>query len=262
MDETAFSPVTEEKKKGFPWKKVGIIAGVIAALAVVFLLLSLLIFRSDRTTPLKTMEKYANAKEVKIEAMYKDYIAGSDGGNAVKILKLLRESDEFEDWFEDTDEAREDLYDVRVDEYGKDFKIRYEIDKSSEEKLDRDELKEQKAEIKELGEMYADLGKTLGRIKGDDLEDLADNLDLDVKELKELTACLKELGSKLKSAEVTEGYTYEYTATITGSELDDPEEDDRELTVLKVNGKWVGPAQLGLLRTLYYAIFNEVGRYL
>ncbi len=241
MDETAFSPVTEEKKKGFPWKKIGIIAAVIAALAVVFLLLSLLIFRSDKTTPLKALEKAANARELKLEVLYKNYVGGFENDRSVKIIKLLRESDEFEDWFENYEDVREDQINDRIDEYGKDFKFRYEIDKGSEEKLDRDELKEQKSALKELGEMYADLGKALGKIKGDDLEDLADDLDLDVKELKELTACLKEIGSQLKSAEVTEGYTYDYTITITGSELDDPEEDDYEMTVLKVNGKWICP---------------------
>ena len=225
--------------------------------------LCLLLFNSSsRTTPIKVLEKYANAKEIEVETVVRDMIGGIEGNNAAKLIRLADDSDEFEDRFEELEEDAADAHQDKQDEYGKNFKIRYKNDKEVEEKLDRDELKDYKSDLKSLGEDYAALGKALGKLKSGDLKDLAEDLDMDVKDVKACIECLKTIGQKLKGAEITEGYDLEYLITITGSELDEPEEDDGELTVLKINGKWVSTQGLSLLYSIYYAVQEAVGSYL
>ena len=265
MDDRNFvaQPGFDGQKKRPDWKKIAVIAAVVLVAAALIVGLCLLLFNSSsRTTPIKVLEKYANAKEIEVETFVRDMIGGIEGNNAVKIVKLAAKSDEFKDRFEDLEEDAADAYEDSKDEYGKNFKIRYKNDKEVEEKLDRDELKDYKSDLKSLGEDYAALGKALGKLKSGDLKDLAEDLDMDVKDVKACIECLKTIGQKLKGAEITEGYDLEYLITITGSELDEPEEDDGELTVLKINGKWVSTQGLSLLYSIYYAVQEAVGSYL
>ena len=256
MDERNFvaEPGFDGQKKRPNWKKIAIIAAIVLVAAALVALLCVLIFGSSRTTPIRVMEKYENAREIKLETVVKDMLAGVEGNNAAKIVKLARKSDEFKNRIEELEEDAADAYEDNQDEYGKNFKIRYKNDKEVEEKLDRDELKDYKSRIKDLGEDYAALGKALGKLKSSELKDLAEDLDMSTKDLKECIDCLKAIGSKLKGAEVSEGYDLEYLITITGSELDEPEEDDGELTVLKVNGKWVSTQSFSLLYSFYYTV--------
>lgn len=264
MDERNFvaEPGFDGEKKRPNWKKIILIAAIVLAVAAVVALLCVLLLGGSKNTPLKMLEKYANAKEVKIETVVKDMVGGIEGNSAAKLVRLAAKGDEFKDRFEDIEEAAADAWEDNADEYGKNFKISYKNDKEVEEKLDRDELKEFKADLKELGEDYAALGKALGKLKSSDLKDLAEDLDMDVKDLKECIECLKTIGQKLKGADVSEGYAQEYLITITGSELDDPEEDDGELKVLKINGKWVSTQGISTLYSLYYIVVDAVGDYL
>lgn len=265
MDDRNFvaQPGFDGQKKRPDWKKIAIIAAVVLVAAALIVGLCLLLFNSSsRTTPIKVLEKYANAKEIEVETVVRDMIGGIEGNNAAKLIRLADDSDEFEDRFEELEEDAADAHQDKQDEYGKNFKIRYKNDKEVEEKLDRDELKDYKSDLKSLGEDYAALGKALGKLKSGDLKDLAEDLDMDVKDVKACIECMKTIGSKLKGAEVSDGYDLEYLITITGSELDEPEEDDGELTVLKINGKWVSTQGLSLLYSIYYAVQEAVGNYL
>lgn len=265
MDDRNFvaEPGFDGTKKTLNWKKIAIIAGIVLAAAAVVVLLCLLIFNAGgKTAPIKMLEKYANAKEIKLENVVKDAVGGIEGNNAAKIIKLAARSDEFKDRIADLEEDAADAYQDKADDYGKNFKIRYKNDKEVEEKLDRDDLKDYKSNLKDLGEDYAALGKALGKLKSGDLKDLAEDLDMDVKDVKTCIECLKTIGQKLKGADVSEGYDLEYLITITGSELDEPDEDDGELTVLKVNGKWVSTQGISLLYSLYYAVHEAVGNYI
>lgn len=266
MDDRNFvaEPGFDGTKKRPNWKKILLIAGGVIVVAAIVTLLCLLIFSGggSKTTPISVMEKYVNTKEIKLETRTKDILAGIEGNKIAKIIKIAKKSDEFKDDIKDLEERAADAYEDRQDEYGKNFKIRYKNDKEVEEKLDRDDLKDYKSSLKSLGEEYADLGKALGKLKSADLKDLAEDLDMDVKDLKECIECLKTVGQKLKGAEVSEGYELEYLITITGSELDDPEEDDGKITVLKVNGKWVSTNAIGHLNYYYNIIFRAVSNYL
>ena len=262
MDEMNFTvkPSFKDRLRRLEWKKIALIAA--AAVVLVVLVLVLLSLGNTRNAPVSVMQKYANAKEIKEETLYKDLLAGVEGGNAAKIIKLLKTSDEFKDDLADEEERFADRYEDMVDEYGKNFKITYKNDKSVEEKLDRDDLKDYRARIKSIGEDYADLGKTLGKLKSADLKDLAEDLDLSTSDAKALIDAMKTLGQKLKGVEVSDGYALEVLSRITGSELDDPEEDDMDLIVLKVDGKWVSYSSFSLLSSLYSRIYTAVQKYI
>lgn len=264
MDERNFvaTPGFDGTKTAPKWKKIVLIAAIVLAAAAIVALLCVLLFGSSRTTPISVMEKYVNTKDIKLETRTKDFLAGIEGNNLAKVIKIAKTSDEFRDDIADLEELAADAYEDRQDDYGKNFKIRYKNDKEVEEKIDRDDLKEYRAALKELGEQYADMGKTLGRLKSADLKDLAEDLDMDTKDLKTCIECLKTVGQKLRGAEVDDGYELEYLITITGSELDEPEEDDAEITVLKVNGKWVSLNALSLLNYYYGIIYRAVSSYL
>lgn len=263
MDQMNYTPASGigDRAKSLSWKKIAVIAGIVIVLAAVIALLCVLIFGSSRTTPLAVMEKYANAKQIKLETVVKDMLGGIEGNNTAKIVKIARSSEEFKDRIEELEETSADTYEDNQDEYGKNFKIRYKNDKEVEEKIDKDDLKDYRSNIRELGDKYYDLGKALGKVKSADLKDLADDLDMSTKDLKACIDCLKTIGQKLKSADVSEGYDLEYFIIITGSELDEPDEDDGELTVLKVNGKWVSTQGLSLLYSFYTAVNSAVKNY-
>ena len=264
MDEMNYTPSSGigERVKGLNWKKIAVIAAIVIVLAAVVALLCVLIFGANRTTPLAVMEKYANAKQIKLETVVKDMVGGIEGNKTAKIVKIARTSDEFKDRIEELEENAADTYEDNQDEYGKNFKIRYKNDKEVEEKIDKDDLKDYRSHIKELGDQYYELGKALGKLKSAELKDLAEDLDMSTKDVKECIDYLKTIGQKLKGAEVSEGYDLEYFITITGSELDDPDEDDGELTVLKVNGKWVSTQGLNFLYSFYSAVRGAVKDYL
>lgn len=256
MDQVNTAPA----KKAFNWKLL--VAIVVALLLVAGIVVVLMSLSGGKTSPIAAMQKLANAKDVKWETLVNDMLAGSDGGKASKLVKLMKKSETLGDTIADWEEAFADAYEDNADEYGSNFKIVYKNDKTVEEKLEKDDVKDYRNRIKDMGEDFAELGKALGKLKSSDLKDLAEDLDMSTADLKELIQCLKDIGSKYKGAEVSEGWEMEVLTKITGSELDDPEEDDFELYVLKVNGKWVNATAFSYLYSLYYTINNAVRNYL
>lgn len=253
MDEINAAPVAAAPlKKKFNWKALVVIA--VALLLVAGLVWAVLSLGNSRTSPISLMQKYANAKSVETESYAKDLLAGSDGGKASKLIRLMRKSEVFANRLADQEELFAECYEDMLDEYGSNYKISYKNDKSVEEELEKDDLKACRAAIKEMGEDFYELGKALGKLKGDDLRDLADDLDMSTADLKALIACVKELGQQYRGAEVSEGWELSVLSNITGSELDDPEEDDLELIVLKINGKWVKWASSNASDRLQYLI--------
>lgn len=249
MEENTASAGFFARLRKLDWKKIAVIAAllvIVAAVAVALLSLG----SNNKTSPVRVMQKYANARDVDLGDLYRDVLAGMENNRAARLLDILDESDEFELWIERREGAFDDACAGMQNLFGRDFRIRYRNDKSLEEKLEREELKEYRSRIKTLGESYAELGKALGKLKNADLRDLAEDLDLDIKELRAAIQCLKDIGKKLRAADVSDGYELVVLVKITGSELDGPEEDDFDLTVLKVNGRWISADSLNELDAL------------
>ena len=108
-----------------------------------------------------------------------------------------------------------------------------------EEKLDRDELQDYKASIKLMGDDILDMVDEFKEMDKDEQKDAAEDMGLSYSDLKDMVKYMEALGRELKSATVDEGYELEVIKTTTGKELDEPEEDEVDIIVLKVNGRWI-----------------------
>ena len=257
MDERHFTaaPTFADKLRALDWKKIAIILVALALVAVLVIVLINVIFGSSKNDPIKYMEKYDNAKEVDMIKLVSEAYNGVDGGNMAKIMKIMAKSDDFKEIVEDFEEGWKEDYEDKVDEYGKNFKITYKNDKEMEEKLDRDELKDYKANIKSMGESILDMVDEFKEMDKDEQKDAAEEMGLSYSDLKDMVEYMEALGRELKSVTVDDGYVLEVIKKTTGKELDEPEEDEVDITVLKINGKWVC---YELLRN--YTFYNIVDR--
>ena len=241
MDERHFTaaPSFADKLRALDWKKIAIILVALALVAVLVIVLINVIFGSSKNDPIKYMEKYDNAKEVDMIKLVSEAYNGVDGGNMAKILKIMAKSDDFKEFIEDFEEGWVEDYEDKVDEFGKNFKISYKNDKEMEEKLDRDELQDYKASIKLMGDDILDMVDEFKEMDKDEQKDVAEDMGLSYSDLKDMVEYMEALGRELKSATVDEGYELEVIKTTTGKELDEPEEDEVDIIVLKVNGRWI-----------------------
>lgn len=219
-----------EKIKAVPKKVwIGIGAGVAAILA---LILCLSIFTNTYKTPIRLLEatlnnKKASAQMTKEAAQYN----GLCEKEYKKIAKIMKKSDSYDDALESYEESIE----YKKENYGDNFKIKYKI--TDKEKLDKDELKDIQKAIRSEGKGYYNYYSDL---ESEDYEDIADSLDISKSQARELAKQYKSIGKTLKSAKVTKGFKLTVTKIITGSELDEPiEQEDIEICVYKVNGRWV-----------------------
>lgn len=236
-------PQPPKKKKG---KKFllwgGIAAAVIAVAVAVFLILS-----NTYKTPINIMEKQANAK--KAGNPYDQRIEMLNGFCAKEqkaIYKIMKKADNYEDRLEDYKDSFEERIEDREDEYGDNYKITYKI--IDKEKIEKDELKEVRDEIRERGESMLDQYEDMD---SDDYEEGADALGITKSQAKDIVKNLKAIGKKMKSVKVTDGYTLTVAITITGSELDEPEEQEQEINVYKVDGRWISASGLYMAGSLY-----------
>jgi predicted tellurium resistance membrane protein TerC len=230
----------KKKKKGLKfWLITGISAAV--AIAATVLVLVLFVFNTYKT-PIKLMEKSANAKKASAVLDRRiEMLNGFCEDEYKEIAKIMKKSDNYED----TLEYYEESIDYNKDEYGSNYKIKYKI--VDKEKLDKDELREVRDSIREDGERQLEDWQDMD---DEDYEEAAEELGITKSQAKKYYKERESVAKTLKKAKVTEGYVLTVSVTITGSELDEPEEDEYEISVYKVNGRWVSSGALSML--LYY----------
>ena len=221
-----------EKIKALP-RKIWIIAGAgVAALIAVIIILSLL--GNTYKTPIQTAEKLLNIDSVeKIIDRVPSLLNGFGESEAEDIIKIVKKSDQFKDVMEDAEDAFDEMLENAKDEYGKNFKINLEID--DKEKLEKDDTKEFRNKLRDI----SDLSEQLDDMDSDDYEDMADELGISKSQAKKLVKALKSFCKECKSASVKEGYELSLIVSLTGSELDEPEETEFTVRVFKVDGRWV-----------------------
>ncbi len=221
-----------EKVKTLP-RKVWIIAGAgVAVLIAAIIVLSLL--GNTYKTPIQTAEKLLNTKSVeKIIDRAPTLLNGFGESEAEKLIKILKKSDQYKDTLEDAEDAFAELMEGLEDEYGDNFKIKLKIE--DKEKLEREDVREFRNKLRDI----SDLGEQLDDMDSDDYEDMADDLGITKSRAKDMVKALESFCDECKSAGVKEGYELSVVASITGSELDEPEEMDITVRVFKVDGRWV-----------------------
>ncbi|MBR5343750.1 MAG: hypothetical protein IK149_07620 [Oscillospiraceae bacterium] len=265
MDDLSYTPAAEGKPSlkdrilGMNKALLAIIGGALALVIVAVILITLLA-GGGKTSSFSLLEKMYNGKITSYETAVVKLLNGADKNTVSNILKIMKKNDDFkEDYLESNEESLALMIERFEDEYGDDFKVRIRNERDSQEQIDEDDLDDYKDDLKELGKRYAALGKSLSSLKSSEKKDLAEDLDISVSDLNKLIGYIKDLGSVLKTAKVTDGYDLEAEMTITGSELDEPETEYENLTVLKVNGKWVSEFGYEALEDLYRTLYRFLG---
>lgn len=226
-------------------KKIWImIGGAVGAVIVAIIVISLL--TNTYKTPVTIMQQNANAK--KFSSMF-DQAADQLNGFATKdfkaILKVMKSSEDFEDMMEEAKEAFEEEIEEKKENYGDNYKYKYKV--TEKEALDKDDVRDFKKELRNAGKSLLEIGDEVEDYDSDDWEDVADALGVSKSNAKKLVKSIEALGKTLKGADVTAGYELTVTVTLSGSELDEPEEDEITMIVYKVNGRWVSEDALETL---------------
>ena len=243
--------VVEKPKRSL--KKLFITLGaIVVVLAIAVPLTYTMVFNNYRT-PLKLAAAVENAKT--FEDALKATTKQSNGlinKESKAILDILMDSEEF-----DIDDI-EDLMEIHVDslkeQYGDDYKFYYYIE--DKEPLDQDDLKDIKRDIKDFAkEIKEEVLEETEDYDSDDWEDEADYFGVSKSEVKAMYNALEDIYETMKSVKITKGYELSVVLTVSGSELDEPEEygEETTITVCKVNGRWICPDDIAsMLEELLY----------
>lgn len=179
---------------------------------------------------MKLQVKYANSKHRDPAGDQIDTLNGFCEKEYKQILKIMKKSDDYDK--DEVKEAYEEFREMLEDEYGKNFKIKAKLD--DKDKLDKDEVRDFEKELHDEGktmllflEMYDDR---------DGIEELADEMGISKSQAKKYVKAMKDIATKMKKANVTAGYELEYDVTIDG---EDYEGLDSDITVYKIDGRWV-----------------------
>ena len=236
------------KAKKIPAKLWIILGAGIATLAIIIAIL--LMAGNTYKTPLQTAEKLLNMKSVeKIVDKAPSLLNGFGTSEAKSILKIIKKSDTYKDTMEDAEDYFDDAIDTLKDEYGNNYKIKIKVE--DKEKLDRDDVREFRDQLRDIGEYRDDLKD----LESDDFEDIADELGISKSKVKDMVKEAEDFCKRCKSAKVSKGYELSIVVSIDGSEADDPEELDLNICVYKVDGRWVLDV-LSLVENSYDLVYD------
>lgn len=218
---------------------------ILVGVAVVVLIVAIFGIRyatNNYMTPVRNLEKLMNQSNVNMDKLVLKSFKSLGAENSKSLLKALSKSDGFQVWMELTEEGFEMERESSLDTYGENYKISYKLEDKSE--LKKSELRDYKKDLRSMCECAEDLVESTRNYDSYDWEDLADELELTKSQTKNLVAELKVLVEEVSHLDVTAGYELELVTTITGDELDEPEEGSETIWVLKVNGKWITSSDL------------------
>ena len=250
VEAPAEAPEAKQEPK-FPVKLVAILGGAAVTLIALIVILAS-IFTNTYKTPLNLMMDRANEKKAsKVLDAEIDTLNGLCEKEYKALEKLMQKSDDYDQ--EEIEEEYEEYIDEMKEEYGKNYKYSYKIE--DREKLDKDDLKELKSDIKSLAKQIKNVLDEMEDFDSDDWEDLADELGLKKSQAKKLEDILEDVYKELKSVKVTKGYELTVKVTLKGSELDEPEEEEDTICVYKVNGRWVSEESLSSLYAFAYLLY-------
>lgn len=220
-----------------------LLLAVAAICILVVALIGLNHVTNNYKTPIKTIEKYANAKEYTLEKQTIDYNGGLAKKQTKQVFKVLRNSDLFLDLEEKIYDLSISNYEGKLDKYGDDFTITYTILGSDE--LTKKDLRSARAYFQDyVYEIEAVVDET-EEYTSSDWGEVAEEIGLTKAQTKEYVKALSELAAEYGRIEVSKGYEVSVLITTSGSELEEPKEDEVEIKVFKVNGRWISASNFG-----------------
>ena len=228
-----------EKVKKVPKKTWLTIAIAVAVLIVGIFTLS--IVTNTYKTPMKLYVKYMNTETHKNPFNSQIKLLNGFCDDEMKaIIKIMKKSDDFEDTLESMQENWEERVESYKEKYGDDYKYSFKVE--DKEKLDKDDCKDYQDDLRDAAKsMLSSLDDEYENFESDDWSDFADDMGISRSDAKKYVKALEALYKDMKQAKVTAGYELDIIIKITGSELDEPQEQERTIHVYKINGRWVSP---------------------
>lgn len=223
-------------------KAIIVAAAAVTALAVLIVGICLIVDAINNTykAPIKTMEKYANKQSY--YDSYEQLIDLSNGfctSEMETIAKLYKSREEYKDGLEDNKDDFKDKIEELKEQYGSNYKIKYEI--TDKEKIDKDDLKSVRESLRSRAESLEKKVEETEDWDSDDWKEAADELgfDGDKSKAKKYYKTMEKIAKEYKTAKVSAGYELEVTVITKGRELDEPIENERTFKVYKIDGRWV-----------------------
>lgn len=236
--------------------KRNLILAVVILVVLVGGVLTLRYATNNYMTPIHKLEKMESWKKGNSTKVFQESLENMGVTNSKELFKAMAKSEILEELLEDWDESMEASIENTMDKYGDDFKVTYKLlDKTQ---LKKSELRDYKKELRNSFSSLESLADQTKNFDSDDWEDMAEELEMTKGQTKNLIAALKELTDDVSHIDVTDGYELELTRITTGSELDEPEEKDVTVVVLKINGKWASYTMTSVARNFGYGLWSDI----
>lgn len=188
-------------------------------------------------TPIRSAEKLENKKSVNMKSYLKTGFKNMGAKNAGEIISILYESDDFVDMMEELEEAFEESYESNQDNYGDDFKITYVVEDKI--KLENSDLRDYQKKFRNYIKYLEDELEECDDFSSNDWGDFADDMGLTRTQVKKFVSALSDMVDEIGRLEITDGYELDIVRTVTGNMLDEPEETNSTIRVVKVSGRWI-----------------------
>ena len=188
-------------------------------------------------TPIKYSVKISNQETYDIEKVSITAWNGLITKELWQILQIMHHSDAYQELLEDAQYWVQRDYAKRIATYGESYELT--VQELNRRPLSVQELRETRRDIREIISEIGYLVDQSEEFKSVDWRELADGLELTKDEAKALIAVYAELVNKMEPVRVTEGYEVTLARTITGDLLEEPEVSIQDITVVKLNGRWI-----------------------
>ncbi len=232
---------------------------ILVAMVLVVLLGGVLALRyatNNYMTPVHKLEKIENLKKGNATRVFRESLEDIGASNGKELFKVMAKSEILEELMEAWEDSMDSSIENTMDKCGDDFKVTYKLlDKTQ---LKKSELRDYKKEIRNTFSSLESMAEETKRFDSDDWEELAEELEMTKAQTKNLVAAIEELADDVSHVEVTDGYELELNRIITGSELDEAEEDNVTVIVLKINGKWVSNRMTSVARSFGYGVLQDL----
>lgn len=222
-----------DKIKAVPMKLWIIIGGAAAALIVTLIVIGML--GNTYKTPINAAEKVLNSKSVnQIVKRAPAVLNGYGESEARTLLKIAKKTELYKDNADEIEDAFDKVIELLEENVGRNYKINLKV--TDKDELDEKDLKAFRAELRK---MTSELNYEIGNLDKEDIEDVADELDISKGKVRKAIRILEKFCDDCDDCKVTKGYKLTVEVKLTGKLLDEPTELEIPIEVYKVDGRWV-----------------------
>ena len=235
---TEQTPQTETATAAPKKKNTGLIAGIAAIAIVIVIILVMVLTSKPYMAPVKDFMKQVNSHNTNYLELYQSLMPDFAAKEVGKIYKQIQKSDELMEDVEDSIKNFENYYENATDEYGN-WKLTFQLKKA--ELLEDDDLENAQEAIEDYyrNNHFSNTIDAWEDLLDDeeDLEDYADDLDINEKQAKALLESYIKYYTAYKEVKVGEIYEVKgkFIIKADGEEMDT---DTVKFYMAKVNGDW------------------------